>query len=313
MADAQAERDARNAVAIANALRRQPGNVEYPDYEPKEDFTLWLAGYKEKVRNVFGFTQDQDDDVEEEVVRSISGKLKCGTALDTYLCLPVADKNDFARMVEALTKEFIDPREKRRFVENYAYNKRQKGQSLKDFMQEIIKDQNRYSGMRDDPAIPNVEKVRDGIRRFKNGIRTREGKKDKEQIRHLRYHLNDDEDLTWENTLKVAERWEGANDQDSSNSSSESSEEELVGAMAAKGKTKKKPANQDSMNLSLASLSLKVKANTEAIQEMKQNQKAIHSNLQSWKDETQSTLNQILAAIQGPAEENDEVHYFGHN
>ena len=53
MADAQEERNARNAEAIANALRRHAGNVIYPDYDPKEDFTLWLAGYKEKVRNAY--------------------------------------------------------------------------------------------------------------------------------------------------------------------------------------------------------------------------------------------------------------------
>ena len=297
-----------DADALANAFRRQARNVVYNDYNPKDDFTLWVSGYKAKVKNAFGFTNAQNDEVEAEVVRSMPGKLSSGTALDTYNQLPDADKTDYNRLIDALTKEFIDPQEKRRFIEDSSYNKRKKGQSLKDFMQEIINDQNRYAGMR-----AGQEKTRDGIRRFRNGIRDRKGRKDKDQIRHLRYNLHEDDDLTWENAMKVAGRWEGANDLDSTDSSSDSSEEELVGAVAAKEKKEKKPANQDSMSLSLASLSLKVKANTEAIQEMKQNQKAIHSNLQSWKDETQSTLNQILAAIQGPAEENDEVHYFGHN
>ena len=46
-----AEDAERNAEAIANALRRHAGNVIYPDYEPKDNFTPWLAGYKEKIRN----------------------------------------------------------------------------------------------------------------------------------------------------------------------------------------------------------------------------------------------------------------------
>ena len=302
--------DADAADAMANAFRRQAKNVIYDDYNPKEDFSLWIAGYKEKVRNAFGFTRAQDAEVEAEVVRSISGKLSCGTALDTYTRLPAADKTDYNRLIEGLTKEFIDPQERRRFIENFSYNKRKKGQSLKDFMQEIIKDQNRYSGMRDTiqvgaVAVPNEEKVRNGIRRFKNGIRDRKGKKDKDQIRHLRYNLHDDDDLTWENALKVASRWEAANEQGSSNEeSSDSSDDEPIAAMAVKERSKQKSVKK--MSLSLASLSLKVDANSKDIQEMKENQEEFNSNLEAWKAESQATLKAILAAVEGPTEQ-DEV------
>merc|ERR1712212_687212 len=192
--------------------------------------------------------------------RSISVKLSCGTALDTYTRLPAADKTDYNRLVEALTKEFIDPQERRRFIEDFSYNKRKKGQSLKDFMQEIIKDQNRYSGMRDTiqvgaVAVPNEEKVRNGIRRFKNGIRDRKGKKDKDQTRHFRYNLQDDDDLTWENALKVAGRWEAANEQESPNEESAgSSDDEPIGAIAAKRKSKKESSTA-AVDASLSSVS----------------------------------------------------------
>ena len=285
--------------ALANAFRRQARNVVYNDYNPKDDFTLWVTGYKEKVRNAFGFNHDQDAEVEAEVVRSIPAKLTVGTALDAYNQLPDDDKTDYNRLIDALTKEFIDPRERRRFIEDSSYNKRKKGQSLKDFMQEIIKDQNRYAGMR-----AGQEKMRDGVRRFKKGIRDRKGRKDKDQLRHLRYNLHDDDDLTWENALKVAGRWEAANDQGSSSEeSSDSGDDEPIAAIAFKRKSKRESSKKT--DLSLASLSLKVNENSKDIQEIKENQEKFNSNLKLWKEESQATLNAILAAVQGPAEEDD--------
>ena len=134
----------------------------------RKKISLWLAGYKEKVRNAFGYTAAQEGELNDEVVRSISGKLQSGTALDAYNRLPAATRGDFTLLSEALIEEFIDPQEKNQFLEDFAFNKRQKGQSLKDFMQGIIKDQGRYSRMRDTvgvgaAAVPNEEKIRDGI------------------------------------------------------------------------------------------------------------------------------------------------------
>ena len=132
-------------------------------------------------------------------------------------------------------------------MEDFAYNKRQKGQSLKDFMQGIIKDQGRYSRMRDTvgigaAAVPNQEKIRDGIRRFKKGIRNREGKADKDQARHLRYDLLKEEDLNWTTALDIASRWEAANDyeEDKRSSSSSSDEDTLDAVECDRKKTKPK-------------------------------------------------------------------------
>ena len=76
-------------AAMANALRR----ISYPDYKPKEDFPLWLQGFREKVRTAFGLNQTQNDEVNAEVLKAISGKLACGTALDTYNRLSEVEKN----------------------------------------------------------------------------------------------------------------------------------------------------------------------------------------------------------------------------
>ena len=299
-----------DADAFANAVRRQARNVIYNDYNPKDDFTLWVSGYREKVKNAFGFTNAQNDDLEAEVVRSIPGKLTSGTALDTYNQLPDATKNDYNRLIDALTKEFIDPQEKRRFVEDSSYNKRKKGQSLKEFMQEIIKDQNRYAGMR-----AGQEKTRDGIRRFKNGIRDRKGRKDKDQVHHLQYNLHEDDDLTWENAMKVAGRWEGANDLGSSDAdSSESSDDDPVEAMEVKKKSKAKclakaDAKKEKRTVisaiadtetAVASLTEKVETNARDIKGMKSDQERFNANVTAWKDENAATLKQILEAVQTP-------------
>ena len=144
------------------------------------------------------------------MLRSISGKLSVGSALDAYNRLEDADKANYDRLITKLTDEFVDPAEKRLFNENFSYNKREKGQTLKYFMQAIKKDMSRYSTIPDKvPAagggmIDNIEKERHGVRRFRAGMRDRTGKKNKELKKHLLYHLVDDSKLTWENAIKVA-------------------------------------------------------------------------------------------------------------
>ena len=129
--------------ALSKALERQPKDISYPDYKATEDFSLWLSGYVAKIRDAHGFKVTEDDKVRAEVVRSISGKLSVGSALDAYNRLEDPDKTNYERLVAKLTEEFVDPAEKRRFNEDMSYNKRQKSQSLKKFMQEIKKDMNR--------------------------------------------------------------------------------------------------------------------------------------------------------------------------
>ena len=91
---------------------RQAQNVEYPDYEVKEDFPVWLTGYREKIRNAYGLNLEQDNQVNAEVVRSISGKLQCGAPLNAYNRLTPTQKDSYADLVKALTNEFMDPQKK---------------------------------------------------------------------------------------------------------------------------------------------------------------------------------------------------------
>ena len=305
-------------AAIANALRRQPQNVKYHDYKPKEDFSLWLAGYREKVRNAFGFAVDQNAELEQEVVRSISGKLTSGPALDAYDRLLAPTKLNYELLKAALLNEFVDPQEKTRFQEDFGFNKRKKDQSLKEFMQEIIKDQGRYSDMRDTIGLgvaagPNQEKIRDGIRRFKKGIRNKEGKKDSNQIRHLRYNLLTNADLNWETALDIASRWEAANDVDDNPSSSSSSSEEedsLDAVECVKGKKEAKSSRKskkvvinalegDDARGAVAALTVEVKKNARDIKGVKSEQERLTANVTSWINETTYTMGQILTVVKG--------------
>ena len=245
---------------MASAYKRQ--NVVYPDYNPKKDFTSWLAGYREKSRNAHGLTHAQNAEVDAEVLKSISSKLECGTALDAYNGLPAAAKGDYKEMVKLLTEEFMDPQERQRFLSDFSYNKRKKGQSLKDFVQDIKKSQNKYSGMPDtyqgpnNTNVVNKAKIADGIRRFCKGIRNRKGKKDKEQMKQLKYNLHREDDQTWENALDVAGRWEAANDYCSSSSASSASDdddnEDEVLAVTSSRKSKKSQKGKKPQELAIS-------------------------------------------------------------
>ena len=249
----------------------------------------------------------------EEVVRSISGKLQCGTALDAYNSIPPADKVDYDRLVERLTGEFIDPQEQQRFLEDFAYNKRTKGQTLTEFMQQIKKDQNKYSGMKDvitvgAAQVANTAKIHNGIRRFKKGIRNKEGLKDKGQVRHLQYNLHKTADLTWENALEVASRWEAANTAvSSSSSSSSSSDDPLEAVECEKKKRKKRKGKADAKMVVinavetpsvLATLADRVETNERDIKGVKSEQERILANITSWREENASTLDKILKSVE---------------
>ena len=205
---------AQAAAAAAAAVMVERPIVIYPEYEMENDFSLWLSGYIARVRSAFGFKLDETNKVKEEVVLSISGKLSVGPALNTYNLLCDDDKKNYERLVARLTEEFTDPRAKRKFNACMHYNVRKKNQSLKDFMQTIIKDIGRYSHM---PAtivsvagglVPNPEREMQGVRRFIEGIRNEKGKIDDDFKRHLEYHLQDETEMNWENAIKVASRYE---------------------------------------------------------------------------------------------------------
>ena len=210
-----------DAVNYSAAVRK----IVYPDYKPGKDFTLWLQGYKGKLGLACGLTAAQEDIVDEQVVKTIPGKLTSGTALDAYDDLSADTKSDYALLVKVLTDEFLDPQEQDRFNNDLGYNKRKAGQTIKQFMQEILKDQNTYSDIPEfigagDARVKNPQRIKDGIKRFKKGMRNKKGEKDTDLQIHMKYNLHREEDRTWENAYLVACRWEAAHDQPSSSKSS---------------------------------------------------------------------------------------------
>lgn len=281
--------------AISNALDRQPKHIFYPDYETTEDFSLWLSGYVARIREAHGFKVTEDEKVRAEVVRSISGKLSVGSALDAYNRLDDPDKTDYDRLSAKLTEEFVDPAEKRVFNEDMSYNKRQKGQSLKEFIQEIKKDMNKYSTIPDKvPAagggmIDNPEKERQGVRRFRAGIRDKKGKKNKELKKHLLYHLVDESELTWETAITVTTRWESAQWKRSGSSSSSSSSSSSDDKAAVLDDS---PNEKDSGN-AISALAKQVLKNKNGIEELRVSQDkliAAFSELKSSFDELNETV-----------------------
>ena len=218
--------------AMMTALKSQPKAIIYPDYKPSMDFPLWITGLCAKIRAAHAFKLTETDKVQAEVIRSIAGKLAVGTALDTYNRLTEEEKASYDQMVARLTEEFTDPSDKLEFRKKLDYNKRKKDQKLKDFMQEIKRDMTRYSGVPDKILVAgggteeNPEKERQGVRRFKAGLRTKTGRRSASLNQHMDYHLQEDSELTWTNAIKVATRWEMAQGDADIAEVSEASEEE---------------------------------------------------------------------------------------
>ena len=242
----EADAEAAAAAAAAAAVAGQRHNIFYPEYKPEDDFVLWLSGYVARIQSAYGFKLEEKEKLEEEVVCSIAGKLSVGSALDAYNRLSYDDKIDYNMLVARLTEEFTDPRAKKKFNAQMHYNLRKKGQSLKDFMQDIKKDMGRYSYVQPtvlDEAgeiVPNPERETQGVRRFIEGLRNEKGQKDEEFKYHLEYHLQDENERTWDNAIKVASRYENINDVggEESNSNSDDSDVNDVAkaAKAIKGK-----------------------------------------------------------------------------
>ena len=116
-----------DAVDYSAAVRK----IVYPDYKPEKNFTLWLQGWRGKLRLACGLTAAQGDIVDEQVVKTIPGKLTSGTALDAYDALSIDTKLDCEQLIKALTEEFIDPQERDRFNDDLGFNKREAGQTIK--------------------------------------------------------------------------------------------------------------------------------------------------------------------------------------
>ena len=282
-------------AAVSGALVSQPRTISYPDYKTSEDFPLWLSGYAAKIRNAHGFKLDEDNKVQAEVVRSISGKLSVGSALDAYLRLEDPDKNDYVKLVSKLTAEFVDPHEKRGFEDNMAFNKRKSGQTLKDFKQAIVKDINRYSSI---PAkinnsaglaVDNPEREVQGVKRFRAGMRTREGKKDPSLARFMRMNLMEEKELNWDRALEIAAKWEmgyASGDSGSGEESEESDDEvKAVDVRPKKSKKKKKgKAKCSGDDDVIATLSDKVQENQVKIKQIETSQERMSTQLKEVKE-----------------------------
>ena len=298
-------------IAVSGALASQPRNVSYPDYKTSEDFPLWLSGYTAKIRNAHGFKLDDDDMVHAEVVRSISGKLSVGRALDAYLGLGNADKADYAKLVSKLTAEFVDPHEKRGFEDNMAFNKRKANQTLKDFKQAIVKDINRYSSIpakinnSAGAAVDNPEREIQGVKRFRAGMRTKEGKKDPSLARFMRMNLTEEKELNWERALEIAAKWEMgyASGESGSGEESEESDDEVkaVDVRPKKSITKKKgKAKCSGDDNVIATLSVKVQENQVKIKQIEATQERMITQLKEVKeslDHNNGALQSIKAKL----------------
>ena len=321
-------------TAVSGALAGQPRNVSYPDYKTTDDFPRWLSGYEAKIRTAYKLKYNDRAGVQTEVIDQLAGKLSVGTALDAYTRLPDADKADYTRLITKLTSEFVDPIEARNFNENLEYNKRKKGQTLKDFEQAIKKDMARYSTLpakvmnaAGDALVENPEREIQGIRRFRMGIRNRHGKKDSTMKRQLLYNLIKLKEQTWENAMDIASRWELADYEEgaakekkkesssSSSSSSSSDDEDCVEAVEAtkpkkssktskkgkgKGKAEKNIIAALEQTPFIATLSDKVQENQVKIKQMETSQERMSTQLKEVKesvDVNNSSLQNIEAKL----------------
>ena len=132
----------------------------------------------------------------------------------------------------------------------------------------------------DGEMADNPEKERHGVRRFRAGMRNKKGKKDKNLNKHLLYHLIDDSELTWENAVKVALRYEMSHDSPSSSSSSSSSDsdDEIQTIEISSGKNPAETKNAQKRKSgvrTISALAKQVSENRKEIQKIKANQETL--------------------------------------
>ena len=311
--------DDADMAEFARVITKTGKNISYPEYKTSDDFSLWLTGFWTRVQNAYGHKVDEIDKIKTDVCRCISSKLSVGGALNAYNRLSNAEKNNYDSLVLRLTEEFTDKHEKRCFIEDMEFNKRKKGQKLKDFMQDIIKDMGRYSGLPDKITVgvgaaaveaPNEEKERQGVRRFRAGMRNIAGKKDKDLKRHLLFHLMEDKDLNWENAIAIASRWEmsnrdafnnlsGSDLSESDDSDDDSDNDEEAGAVATKKKSKKKSKKtkkkNDSERISIATLADQVHENQMKIKGIETAQERLTAKVDEVKESSEKSFQGIQA------------------
>ena len=127
-------------TSIKSALKQQRRTVVHREYKTSEDFSDWLRSFRARCRETHGFKKAEEKELQAEIVLSISGKLSSGAALNTYERLTDIEKEDYDQLVKRLTEEFSDPQAKRRFNAKLDFNTRKKGQSIKEFAEDIKRD-----------------------------------------------------------------------------------------------------------------------------------------------------------------------------
>ena len=315
------------AGALDAVMNRHPKHISYSDYKPTKDFNLWLAGLRAKIRGAYGYKHDDENKVQDEVVKLISSKLSAGNALDAYERLDAATKGRYTLLVKKLTEEFVDPYKKRRFNTNLDYNTRKKEQGIKEFMQEIKNDMTRYSDLAETTTTiaggiqKNPEREKQGVIRFRHGMRDDRGKKDEDLIDHLEYHLMEDTELTWENAVKIATRYEMARARrkkepspspSSSSSSSDSSDSaDDVKAMGVEKKKKKKKKSKKKKSKdkevgAIASLSDQVHENQMEIQGLKTAQNRMAASQEAAMKEISGKLEHISNNMTRPQQQQQQ-------
>ena len=144
-----------------------------------------------------------------------------------------------------------------------------KGQKLQEFMQEVKKEiattayRKKITQGGVQAANPHVE--RQGVRRFRAGMRNERRKKDKDLDRHLLFHLMDDAGLTWDNAITIASRWEmatGAMDGEEDDEEEEEIGEEEEGAeKVGAGSMEKGARKEKDKKICIATLAEQVQEN----------------------------------------------------
>ena len=276
--------------------------ARYKEYETSENFLNWLSGLEARIREAYRLEPDDKETLKEKVCHSIPGMLSVGSALDAYNRLTHAQQTNYDLLVSRLTEEFTDKNEQCHFRDNIGYNKRKKGQKLIEFVQEIKDDMNRYSSLPNNISqngveIANPEKERQGVRRFRSGMRNTKGKKDKDLTRHLLFHLMEDSDLTWDKAISIADRWETASEVDNPQSSTSSPPESSSSSPPSQNDDIVAGAVGESNHDELLSLAEQIKSNSAKIREIEISQNVLLAEVEEIKTnmERQSDYFQLIA------------------
>jgi hypothetical protein len=224
--------------------------------------------------------RDQDD-IDQAVIRLISQYLNM-EALACYIELPIETKTDYNQLVTALKAVFGDPGERQDFSNNAVKTKREKGEKFKAFARRVQTAIKTNMPELQDDAVGAANKRRpnelEGVNRFVKGIQNKAGKKGADLQGHLKYHLFENKERTWQNAITIASRWERAKEHSTPlSSSAESSSDSLSDESITDGKAAAMTADKlektgkikEKKEQTVATLADQVRNNTVEIQSFK--------------------------------------------